>query len=333
MTTFIGRREFITLLGGAAAGWPLAVRAQQGERMRRIGVLMGVTSDSEGQARIAAFKQVLQTLGWTEGANVQINIRWTEGNVAERIRANAAELIGMAPDVILANGTPVSAALRRESQGIPIVFVAVTDPIGSGLVSNLARPGGNITGFTVFEYQMAGKWMEIIKETASGTSHLGLLHNPTNPAVAGFFPEFRIAAQSLAIPLTVLEARDAREIEREFDVFTRQPNGGMIVLPDPFTSAHRELIIKLTARHRVPTIYPFNLFAKAGGLVSYGPDILNLFERAASYVDRILKGTAPGDLPVEQPIKYELIVNLKSANMLGLEVPATLLARADEVIE
>ena len=332
MTAFIGRRDFITVLGGAAA-WPLGAGAQQSERVRRIGVLMGVTSDSEGQARIVVFKQVLQTLGWTEGANVQIDIRWTEGNIAERIRANAAELVGMVPDVILANGTPVSAALRRESQSVPVVFVAVTDPIGSGLVSNLARPGGNITGFTVFEYQMAGKWMEIIKEAAPGTRHVGLLHNPTNPAVAGFFPEFRIAAQSLATPLTVLDARNAKEIEREFDVFTQQPNGSMIVLPDPFTSAHRELIIKLSARHRVPTIYPFNLFAKAGGLVSYGPDILNLFERAAPYVDRILKGTAPGDLPVEQPIKYELIVNLKTANMLGLEVPATLLARADEVIE
>ena len=293
---------------------------------------MGVTNNSEGQARIAAFKQVLQSLGWTEGTNVQINVRWTEGNVADRIRANAIELVGMTPDVILANGTPVSAALRLESQSIPIVFVAVTDPIGSGLVSNLARPSGNITGFTVFEYGMAGKWIEMIKEAAPNVSQIGLLHNPTNPAVAGFFPEFKSAAQLLAIPLAMLGARDTYEIVSEFNDFIQRPNGGMIVLPDPFTSAHREIIIELAARHRVPTIYPFNLFAKAGGLVSYGPDILNLFQRAASYVDRILKGKAAG-LPVEQPIKYELIVNLKTAKALGLEVPPTLLARADEVIE
>ena len=322
-----------SLLARRGGGVAVGARAQQTERVRRIGVLMGVTNDSEGQARIAAFKQVLQTLGWTEGTNVQIDVRWTEGNVADRIRANAIELVGMTPDVILANGTPVSAALRLESQSIPIVFVAVTDPIGSGLVSNLARPSGNITGFTVFEYGMAGKWIEMIKEAAPSVSQIGLLHNPTNPAVAGFFPEFKSAAQLLAIPLAVLGARDAYEIVREFNDFTQRPNGGMIVLPDPFTSAHREMIIKLAARHRVPTIYPFNLFAKAGGLVSYGPDILNLFQRAASYVDRILKGKAPGDLPVEQPIKYELIVNLKTAKTLGLEVPPTLLARADEVIE
>jgi putative ABC transport system substrate-binding protein len=326
------RREFITLLG-AAATWPVAARAQQGERMRRIGVLMGVANDSEGQARIAAFKQVLQMLGWIEGANFQINVRWAEGNVADRIRVNAAELVGMTPDVILANGTPVSAALRRESQSIPIIFVAVTDPIGSGLVSNLARPGGNITGFTVFEYGMAGKWIEMIKEAAPSVSQIGLLHNPTNPAVAGFFPEFRSAAQSLAIPLTVLGARDATDIVREFNDFVQRPNGGMIVLPDPFTSAHREVIIELAARRRVPTIYPFNLFARAGGLVSYGPDIVNLFQRAASYVDRILKGKASGDLPVEQPIKYELVVNLRTAKALGLDIPPTVLARADEVIE
>ena len=327
----IRRREFIALLGGGAA-WPVATRAQQTEHVRRIGVLMGVTNNSEGQARIAAFKQVLQSLGWTEGTNVQINVRWTEGNVADRIRANAIELVGMTPDVILANGTPVSAALRLESQSIPIVFVAVTDPIGSGLVSNLARPSGNITGFTVFEYGMAGKWIEMIKEAAPNVSQIGLLHNPTNPAVAGFFPEFKSAAQLLAIPLAMLGARDTYEIVSEFNDFIQRPNGGMIVLPDPFTSAHREIIIELAARHRVPTIYPFNLFAKAGGLVSYGPDILNLFQRAASYVDRILKGKAAG-LPVEQPIKYELIVNLKTAKALGLEVPPTLLARADEVIE
>ena len=193
------RREFISLLGGSAVTWPIALQAQQPERMRRVGVLMGVKSDSEGHARIAAFKQVLQSLGWIEGANVQIDVRWTEGNVADRIRANATELVSMTPDVILANGTPVSAALRLESQSIPIVFVAVTDPIGSGLVSNLARPGGNITGFTVFEYGMAGKWIEIIKEAAPHVSRIGLLHNPTNPAVAGFFPEFRTAAQSLGL--------------------------------------------------------------------------------------------------------------------------------------
>jgi putative ABC transport system substrate-binding protein len=239
----------------------------------------------------------------------------------------------MTPDVILANGTPVSAALRIASQSIPIVFVAVTDPIGSGLVPNLARPGGNITGFTVFEYGMAGKWMEIIKEAAPSVSHIGLLHNPTNRAVAGFFPEFRHAAQSLAIPITALDAHDAEEINREVDVFVRRPNGGMIVLPDPFTSAHREMIVRLAARYQIPTVYPFNLFAKAGGLISYGPEIINLFERAASYVDRTLKGKAPGDLPIEQPIKYELIVNLKTAKALGLEVSPTLLARADEVIE
>jgi len=328
----VRRRDFITLLGGAAA-WPLAARAQHPERMRKIGVLMGVANDSEGQARIAAFQQALQALGWTEGENVQVDIRWTEGNVAERIRASAAELVNMAPDVILANGTPVSVALQLQTNTIPIVFVAVTDPVGSGLVPSLARPGGNITGFTVFEYGMAGKWIEIVKEAAPRVIRIGLLHNPSNPAVAGFFPEFRTAAQSLAMQLTVLGARDAAEIEREVDAFVQRPNGGLIVLPDPFTSAHRELIIKLAARRRVPTVYPFNLFAKAGGLISYGPDIVNLFQRAPSYVDRILKGKRAGDLPVEQPTKYELIINLKTAKTLGLEVPPTLLARADEVIE
>jgi ABC-type uncharacterized transport system substrate-binding protein len=327
------RREFITLLGGAAASWPLSARAQQPERMKRIGILMGVTNDSEGQGRIAAFKQTLQELGWTEGRNVQIEVRWTEGNVADRIRANATELVSMTPDVILANGTPVSAALRLESQSIPIVFVAVTAPVGSELVTNLARPGGNITGFSVFEYTMAGKWMQIIKETAPPVNHIGLLHNPSNPAVAGFFPEFRTAAQSLAMQLIVIGARDAGEIDRGLDVFMQRPSAGVIVLPDPFTSTHRELIIMLAAKFRLPTVYPFNLFAKSGGLISYGPDIVNLFQRAASYVDRILKGKPPGDLPVEQPTKYELVINLKTAKALGLEVPTTLIARADEVIE
>ena len=312
----------------AARGACAAARAGPAHRRAN-----GSGEQLEGQARIAAFKQVLQTFGWIEGVNFQINLRWAEGNVADRIRANAAELVGITPDVILANGTPVSAALRRESQSIPIVFVAVTDPIGSGLVSNLARPGGNITGFTVFEYAMAGKWIEMIKEAAPSVSQIGLLHNPTNPAVAGFFPEFRSAAQSLAMPLNVLGARDANEIVREFNDFVQRPNGGMIVLPDPFTSAHREVIIELAARRRIPTIYSFNLFARAGGLVSYGPDIVNLFQRAASYVDRILRGKAPGDLPVEQPIKFELVVNLRTAKALGLEVPPNVLARADEVIE
>ena len=288
----VRRREFITLLGGAAATWPRVARAQQPERMRRIGVLMGITNDSEGQGRIVAFKQALEELGWTEGRNVQIEVRWTEGNVADRIRANATELLTMTPDVILANGTPVSAALRLKSQSIPIVFVAVTDPVGSELVTNLARPGGNITGFSVFEYTMAGKWMQIIKETAPSVNQIGLLHNPSNPAVAGFFPEFRTAAQSLAMQLTVIGARDPGEIDRGLGVFMQRPNGGVIVLPDPFTSAHRELIITLAARFRLPTVYPFNLFAKSGGLISYGPDIVNLFQRAASYVDRILKGTS-----------------------------------------
>jgi putative ABC transport system substrate-binding protein len=328
----VKRRDFMMLLGGAAA-WPVTARGQQPDRMKRIGVLMGVANDSEGQVRIAAFKQVLQTLGWTDGYNVQIDVRWTGGNVADRIRANAAELVSIIPDVILANGTPVSTALRRESQSIPIVFVAVTDPIGSGLVSNLARPGGNITGFTVFEYAMAGKWIEIIKEAAPSVSRIGLLHNSTNPAVSGFFPQFRDAARLVGVPLTVLDVRSAGDIERELNAFAERPNGGLIVLPDPFTSAHREMIINLTALHRLPTVYPFNLFAKGGGLISYGPDIIALFQRAASYVDRILKGKPPGDLPVEQPIKYELIVNLKTAGTLGLDLPPTLLARADEVIE
>jgi putative ABC transport system substrate-binding protein len=326
------RRRFITLLGGAAAAWPLAARGQQAERVRRIGVLMNLASDdAEGQARLAAFHQGLQQLGWTVGRNVQIDYRWSAGN-ADYIRKFAAELVALAPDVIVSTGSPSVAVLQQATRSVPIVFTAVVDPVGGGLVASLARPGGNATGFMLFEYSTSGKWLELLKEIAPRVMRAAVIRDPTLTAAVAQFAAIQGAAGSLGVELSPIDMRDAGEIERAVTAFSRVSNGGLIVTASG-SSARRSLIITLAARHKLPAVYAFRYFATSGGLISYGPDIIDPFRRAAGYVDRILKGEKPADLPVQTPTKYELVINLKTAKALGLEVPATLLARADEVIE
>jgi putative ABC transport system substrate-binding protein len=326
------RRRFITLLGGAAAAWPLAARGQQAERVRRIGVLMNLASDdAEGQARLAAFHQGLQQLGWTVGRNVQIDYRWSAGN-ADYIRKFAAELVALAPDVIVSTGSPSVAVLQQATRSVPIVFTAVVDPVGGGLVASLARPGGNATGFMLFEYSTSGKWLELLKEIAPRVMRAAVIRDPTLTAAVAQFAAIQGAAGSLGVELSPIDMRDAGEIERAVTAFSRVSNGGLIVTASG-SSARRSLIITLAARHKLPAVYAFRYFATSGGLISYGPDIIDPFRRAAGYVDRILKGEKPADLPVQTPTKYELVINLKTAKALGLEVPPTLLARVDEVIE
>ena len=328
----IKRREFITLLSGAAVAWPLAAGGQQPERMRRIGVLMNLASDdAEGQARLAAFHQGLQQLGWTVGRNVQIDYRWSAGN-ADYIRKFAAELVALAPDVIVSTGSPSVAVLQQATRSVPIVFTAVVDPVGGGLVASLARPGGNATGFMLFEYSTSGKWLELLKEIAPRVMRAAVIRDPTLTAAVAQFAAIQGAAGSLGVELSPIDMRDAGEIERAVTAFSRVSNGGLIVTASG-SSARRSLIITLAARHKLPAVYAFRYFATSGGLISYGPDIIDPFRRAAGYVDRILKGEKPADLPVQTPTKYELVINLKTARTLGLEVPPTLLARADEVIE
>ena len=328
----IKRREFITLLSGAAVAWPLAAGGQQPERMRRIGVLMNLASDdAEGQARLAAFHQGLQQLGWTVGRNVQIDYRWSAGN-ADYIRKFAAELVALAPDVIVSTGSPSVAVLQQATRSVPIVFTAVVDPVGGGLVASLARPGGNATGFMLFEYSTSGKWLELLKEIAPRVMRAAVIRDPTLTAAVAQFAAIQGAAGSLGVELSPIDMRDAGEIERAVTAFSRVSNGGLIVTASG-SSARRSLIITLAARHKLPAVYAFRYFATSGGLISYGPDIIDPFRRAAGYVDRILKGEKPADLPVQTPTKYELVINLKTAKALGLEIPPTLLARADEVIE
>jgi putative ABC transport system substrate-binding protein len=326
------RREFITLLGGAAT-WPLAARAQQAEKMRRIGVLMSfAANDPEAQLRVAAFEKGLQDLRWAEGRNLRIEYRWAEN--ANLLRAHAAELARLAPDLILANSTPVMIALQEHRHAIPIVFTQVTDPVGQGLVSNLAHPGGNLTGFTSFEFSIATKWLETLKQIAPRVTRVAVIFNPeTAPFADLFWRPLKAAAESFAVTPISAGVRNTDELERMADAFAREGNGGLVVLPDVSTTNHRALIVALAARHRLPAVYPFRFFAASGGLLSYGSDVADVFRRAASYVDRILRGTSPGDLPVQAPTKYELVINLKTAKALGLEVPPSLLARADEVIE
>jgi putative ABC transport system substrate-binding protein len=331
----IRRRDFITLLGGAAAAWPLAARAQQGERMRRIGVLMNLAADdAEGQARLAAFMQGLQEAGWAVGRNVRIDLRWGAGD-AERIRRQAAELVGLAPDAILASGVPVVTPLLQATRSVPIVFAQVVDPVGAGLVESLARPGGNATGFasTSPEYGDAGKWVELLKEIAPGVTRVAVLRDAASSSGIGYFGAIRLAASSFRMESIPVGVNDAGEIERGVTAFARIPNGGLIVTGNSLTIVHRDLIISLAAKHRLPAVYTLPLFAHDGGLISYGSDSIDPFRRAAGYVDRILKGEKPADLPVQAPTKYETIINLKTAKALGIEVPATLLAIADEVIE
>ena len=326
------RREFIALLGGATVGWPLEARPQQGERVRQIGLLMGlVASDPEAQSRLAAFENGLQDLGWIKGRNLRIEYRWAgDGNV---LRDHVAELLAMSPDLILANSTPVTTVLQEQSQSVPIVFTQVTDPVGQGLVPNLAHPGGNLTGFTSFEFSIGTKWLESLKQTAPHITRVALVFNPKSAPYADLFLRpVEAAAPSFSVTPIAAAVRAPDDFDRVFDAL-KEPNGGLIVLPDITMTNHREAIIALAARHRVPAVYPFRYFAASGGLMSYGTDVLEVFRRAAGYVDRILKGTNPGDLPIQAPAKYELVINLKTARALGLNVPLTLLARADEVIE
>jgi putative ABC transport system substrate-binding protein len=327
------RREFITLLSGAAAAWSVAARAQQGERMRRIGVLMPIaTDDPEGQTRIAAFQQGLQQLGWTDGRNVRIETRWSRGN-ADDIRKYAAELATLSPDVILATGSNTMGPLLQATRAVPIVFVTVPDPVGAGFVDSLARPGGNATGFTAFEYGLSGKWLELLKEIAPGVTRAAVIRDPAITAGIGQFAAIQSVAPSVGVEVSPVNVRDAGEIERAITAFARSSNGGLIVTGSALAVVHRDLIVMLAARHKLPAVYWDRLLVTAGGLISYGPDIIDQYRRAAAYVDRILKGEKPSDMPVQAPTKYELVINLKTAKALGLTVPPTLLARADEVIE
>jgi len=328
------RREFITLLCGAAA-WPLAARAQQpGVRVRRIGVLTNLPSDdAEAQLRNAAFLQGLQELGWMVGRNLRIDFRWVTPGDAGRLREYAAELVALAPEVILAVGVTSVVELQQTTRTMPMVFVQVSDPVGAGFVANLARPGGNITGFTLFEYGLSAKWVELLKEIAPGITRMAVLRDPSNPSGTGQFGAIQAVAGSFRVDLTPVDMRDPSEIEAAVGAFARGSKGGMIVLPGSLTITHRGQIIALAARNGLPAVYPFRYYAAAGGLISYGPDAVDQYRRAAGYIDRILKGENPADLPVQAPTKYELVINLKTAKALGLEVPPTLLARADEVIE
>jgi putative tryptophan/tyrosine transport system substrate-binding protein len=326
------RREFIVVLGGAAAAWPLATRAQA-ERVRHVGVLMAAAADDpEYQARIMAFLQRLQQLGWADSSNVRVDTRWATD--PGDLRRHAAELAALAPDVIVAaTGTTTVAPLLQATRIVPIVFVLAIDPVGAGFVASLSRPGGNATGFTMFEYGMSVKWLELLKEIAPRVSRAAVLRDPTIASGIGQFGAVQAAAPSLGVELSPVDMHDEREIERAVTAFARSPNGGLIVTAAPLATRHRDLIIALAARHRLPAVYASRVFVTAGGLIYYGPDLIDQYRRAAGYVDRILKGENPADLPVQAPNRYELAINLKTAQALGLTVPTTVLARADEVIE
>ena len=333
MSAKMKRREFITLLGGAAAAWPLAARAQQAERMRRIGVLLNTAADDMVfQTRVGAFLQGLALLGWTIGRNVRIEVRWSGGK-ADEARRYATELAALAPDVILAHGVSSVRPLLQATRTVPIVFPIASDPVGAGLVESLARPGGNATGFMSFEYPLSGKWLELLKDIAPGVTRVAVLQDPTQGGGSSAFAVIQAAAPSLGVEVTPVNLRDAPEIERALADFARTSNGGLIVTGSALSNVHHKLIITLAARHKLPAIYLERSFAADGGLISYGSDYIDHYRRAAGYVDRILKGERPADLPVQAPTKYELVINLKTAKTLGLEVPPTLLARADEVIE
>jgi putative ABC transport system substrate-binding protein len=328
------RREFITLLGGTAAALPLAARAEQSDRMRRIGVLMGFAeSDPTAQSWIAAFQNALAKLGWTEGSNLRIELRWAAAD-PDKIRSFAKELVDLRPDAIFDQTTPVTGALASETQTIPIVFVYVADPIGSGFAPSLARPGGNITGFTYLEPTTGGKWVGLLKEIAPRTAHVGILFNPaTTPPLKFYMPSIQAAASSFAIEASSAPVHAKDEIEGVIAAQARNPGGGLLVMPDVFNDANRELIIALAARLGVPAIYPRPVFAESGGLIAYGADLTEQFRQAAGYIDRILKGANPGDLPIQQPTKFDLAINVKTAKALGLNIPQSMLLLANEVIE
>ena len=327
------RRDFIKGIVGSATAWPLVARAQQGEHMRRIGVLMARSAnDPEGQAWVAAFLQGLQELGWSVGRNVIVDSRWSAGNNADA-RRYATELVALAPDVILAQSSNAVASLQQVTSTVPIVFVLVADPVGAGYLDSLARPGGNITGFTIFDYSISGKWLQLLKEIAPGVTRVAVFRDPSVAAGPGQFAVIQAAAPSLGVELRPFAVRDEGEIERAITTFAQSPNSGLIVTGSVHATSHRDLIIALAARHRLPAVYFAQYWAAAGGLISYGPDLLDPFRRAAGYVDRILKGEKPADMPVQASTKYELVINLKAAKTLGLTIPPSLLARADEVIE
>jgi putative ABC transport system substrate-binding protein len=328
------RREFIKLVGGGvAAAWPLAARPQQGERMRRIGVLTGIAADDpEGQARIAAFLQGLQQLGWTDGRNMRIEYRWAAGSASD-LRKYAAELAALAPEVIFAAGGTSLGTLLQVTRAVPIVFAIVPDPVGSGFVDSLARPGGNATGFMQFEYSLSGKWVEVLKQIAPGVTRAAVLWDPAIPPGIGQFAIIQSVAPSAGVDVSPVNVRDASEIERAVAAFARFSNGGLIVTGSALAVVHRDLIVTLAARHKLPAVYFQRQFVDGGGLISYGSNWVDQFRHAAGYVDRILRGEKPADLPVQAPTKYELVINLKTAKALGLTVPPTLLARADEIIE
>jgi putative ABC transport system substrate-binding protein len=329
----VNRRDLIALLGSTAATWPLAVRAQQPEGVRRIGVLQGLAAnDPEGEARFGAFLQALQQLGWTDGRNIQIVHRFTDGET-DRARAYAAELVALAPDLILTSGASTVGTMLQVSRTVPVVFVGAADPVGAGFVDSLAHPGGNVTGFTSYEYSMSGKWLELLKEIAPGVKRVAVLRDPAISAGTGQFGSIQTAAPSLGVELTPINVRDAAEIERNVTAFVRSSDGGLIVTTSALVLAHRDVIITLAARYKLPAVYYARFYVTSGGLASYGPDYVDQYRRAAGYVDRILRGEKPADLPVQAPTKYELVINLKTAKAIGLDVPPMLLARADEVIE
>jgi putative ABC transport system substrate-binding protein len=326
------RRDFITLLGGAAAAWPLMARAQQPERMRRIGVVMAYAgSDPNGQVQVAAFRQALQKLGWIEGRNIRIDFRYASDDSA-RVRALAVELLDLKPDLMVSNSNFITAILQSEVHSVPLVFVSVSDPIGSGFIKDLAQPGGNITGFANFQPTMGGKWLEKLREIAPQVERVGLMLHPEPPNI-GYLKSAEAAAPSLKIKLVGLEVRNSTEIERVLATFVGEPNGGLIIAPNVVTFANSGLIVALAARYRLPAIYPFAFYAKAGGLISYGFDASDQFRQGAVYADKILRGSKPADLPVQHPTKFELVINLKTAKLLGLEMPLQLQQLADEVIE
>jgi putative tryptophan/tyrosine transport system substrate-binding protein len=327
------RREFVSLFGSAAAAWPLAARAQQGERVRRIGVLLpGTANDSEFQIRLGAFVQALALLGWDIGRNVSFDTRWATSNTAELDR-HARELAALAPDVILANGSAAAAPLLQATRTVPIVFAIAADPVGAGLVDSLARPGGNATGFITFEYGISAKWLELLKEIAPGVKQVAVFRDPDLALGAGQFGAMQSVAPSFGVEVRPVDVRDAPAIERAITGFASTANGGLIVTGSAAAVVHRELIVRLAAQHKLPGVYAGRFYPAVGGLMSLGPNFADQFRQAAGYVDRILKGEKPADLPVQSPTKYELIINLKTAKTLGLDIPQTLLARADEVIE
>ena len=328
------RREFITLLGGAAA-WPFTARAQQPGQMRRIGVLMAIAeSDREGQARVAGFREELKKLGWEVGRNIRFDMRWATPGDAESRQRFAKELVALQPDLILSQATPTTAALLQQTRSIPIIFVGASDPVGSGFVASFRRPGGNVTGFITMEPTMAGKWLELLKEIAPRVARVALLFNPaTAPYAEYYLVPFKAAAASFAMEAIAAPVRATSELETAIAAQARAPDTGLIVIPDTFLNFHRVEITSLAARYRLPAVYPFRFFTELGGLMSYGTDLVNDYRRAAAYADRILNGAKPGELPIQAPVKFELVINAKTAKALGLTVPPTLLARADEVIE